>query len=250
MNEGHEEEIKYSISQAELKTAFEKVKQVYIFVEKGVHIEYETYKANKDTNTEIKYNYVDDVEIYKFLDEVYSWSHNNNIKDFETIDDIINYLREQFAGRFKQMLLDEANKKQMSIINEINNTANTLHKLVDFLTESNKSHDEEFHRIVKLDHPIIAKIKNILDIRYNIYIEGVADFEELMKSHGLIYDETDNQWSGELDDQKVFIQISDLLFENDKLKYMKNEDWKDEYLQVNYIPNKKVNYFDDNDLPF
>lgn len=47
-------------------------------------------------------NYVENNKIYKFLEEIKSL--HNNIKDFETADDITSYLREQFAGLMKLFL--------------------------------------------------------------------------------------------------------------------------------------------------
>lgn len=58
----------WSVSNEELKTAIKNGKQVYIFIEKNVAGEYETYLLNK-TN-DIKYKYVDDKRIYQFIEEI------------------------------------------------------------------------------------------------------------------------------------------------------------------------------------
>ena len=81
-----------SISQLELKTALKENKQVYIFIEKNVLSEYETYMLNKDR--EISYRFVDDKRIYNFIEEIKSLPNNNNIKGFETASDISKYLKE------------------------------------------------------------------------------------------------------------------------------------------------------------
>ena len=52
----------YSITQQELSTAMENQVQVYIFIEQGVHSEYQTYLINKET-TDIKYQFVDNSRI-------------------------------------------------------------------------------------------------------------------------------------------------------------------------------------------
>ena len=57
-----------SISQIELKTAFKEGKQVYIFIDKNVLSEFETYLLNKESET--KYRYVDDKRIYHFIEEI------------------------------------------------------------------------------------------------------------------------------------------------------------------------------------
>ena len=74
----------YSVSQMELKTALKEDKQVFVFIEKDVLTEYETYLANKD-NENVRYRYVDNPNIYKFIEEIKSLPNNNNIKGFESV---------------------------------------------------------------------------------------------------------------------------------------------------------------------
>ena len=50
----------YSISQTELRKALKEKKQVYIFIDKNVLSEYETYRLNKDKE-DIKYKFVDNL---------------------------------------------------------------------------------------------------------------------------------------------------------------------------------------------
>ena len=59
----------WSISNQELLTALRDNKQVYIFIDKNVDSEYMTYLKNKD-NTDIKYCFVDNIQIYKFIEQV------------------------------------------------------------------------------------------------------------------------------------------------------------------------------------
>ena len=60
---------KWSISNKELKTAFNLGKQVYIFIDKSVYFEYETYLCNKG-NGNIKYRFVDNKKIFEFIEEI------------------------------------------------------------------------------------------------------------------------------------------------------------------------------------
>ena len=105
----------YSVSQIELKTALEENKRVFVFIDKNVSTEYETYSLNKENN-DIKYKYVDNVNIYKFIEEIKSLPNNNNIKEFETAEDITSYLKEQFAGLFKQFILDSKKVRESYVI--------------------------------------------------------------------------------------------------------------------------------------
>src|SRR5438093_940163 len=71
----------YSISQQELKTAYELGIQVFIFVEATVLGEYQTYLRNKDV-AGVTFNYVDDPRVYRFLEEVHGLRNNNPMTAF------------------------------------------------------------------------------------------------------------------------------------------------------------------------
>lgn len=90
----------YSISQMEFKTAIDLGRSVFVFIDKNVLVEYRTYEQNKDIQ-QIKYASVDDVKIFKFLEEIMALPFNNPIAPFETSGDITSYLQEQWADYFK-----------------------------------------------------------------------------------------------------------------------------------------------------
>ena len=243
-----DKEKEYSITQQEIKTAFERNKQVYIFIDKNVLTEYETYLLNKKSK-DITYKYVDNPNIYKFIEEVKSWSHNNNIKDFETADDITRYLKEQFAGLFKQYMDDRNRIEEILDIKDIKETAKTLHELVDFLREDTKGKDEEISRIIRIDHPLVNRLKKLLDVPYNFYIEGYKDLKALLNARG--YHRTDEKgvWTGGLNKENNKLTISMDLFENDVLKYIRHDEWKDDYVTLEEIVTNAEDNLSDN-IPF
>ena len=242
-----------SISQMELKTALKENKQVYIFIEKNVLSEYETFLINKD-NELMKYRYVDDSRIYQFIQEVKNLNSNNNIKGFETASDISRYLKEQFAGLFQRFLEEQTRIKEISLIKNLEKTAQTLNKLVNFLSDENKGQTEEINRILMTNHPLVESLRNNLNIPYNFYIEGYSDLRQLLDARGFKEIETDpwddddfvSEWVNSANRKKINLKISDILFDDDKkLKFLKRTDWKDEYVQftISEEPNE-------DDLPF
>lgn len=244
-----EKEQEYSVSQLEVKTALKEDKQVFVFIDKNVFTEYETYILNKD-NKDINYKYVDNVNIYKFIEEIKALPHNNNIKGFETAEDITSYLKEQFAGLFKQFMLDSKRVKETLIIKDIESTAKTLREMVDYLKEDSQGKDEEINRIIRVNHPIVNRLKQILNINYNIYIEGTSDLEALFKSRGFKFVEdliNDPYWERQFkrgnDTICRRIYIDESLFDENKLKYIKQADWDDNFIRVEEIP-------EDDGLPF
>jgi hypothetical protein len=92
-----------SITQKELKSAVERGKQVYIFVEDSVHYEHRHFQANKSVNG-VRYSAVDDVKIHEFLEEVYALPKGNPVFSFSVSADITRVLREQWAGMFQRLL--------------------------------------------------------------------------------------------------------------------------------------------------
>lgn len=232
----------YSISQMELKTALAENKQVFVFIDKNVATEYETYSLNKG-NSDIKYKYVDNPNIYKFIEEIKSLPNNNNIKEFETAEDITSYLKEQFAGLFKQFIIDSKRVKEAYVIKDIEKTAKTLRELVDYLKVENHDKDEAISQIVKINHPLISKVRDVLGIKYNIYIEGRNDMEALLHSRGFEFDFFSCTWEKKQGHVTINIHVSDRLFDLDgNLVYMKPGEWDDELFFLSRT--------EDPDLPF
>ena len=200
-----EKEQEYSVSQLELKTALKEDKQVFVFIDKNVFTEYETYILNKN-NENVIYKYVDNVNIYKFIEEIKALPHNNNIKGFETAEDITSYLREQFAGLFKQFMLDNKRVKETLIIRDIENTAKTLRELVDYLKEDSQGKDEEINRIIRINHPMVGRLKELLNIHYNIYIEGKRDLEALLKARGYKFNPIEEYWERTFNNELLYLK--------------------------------------------
>lgn len=241
-----------SISQIEVKTALKEGKQIYIFIEKNVLAEYETYLLNKENDT--KFRYVDDIRIYKFIEEIKNLNANNNIKGFETTNDIIKYLKEQFAGLFQRFLEEQKRIKEISIISNLEKTAQTLNKLVNYLSEENKGQTEEINRILTINHTLVETLGVLLNIPYNFYIEGLTDLNELLNARGFKKDEIQDilemedyyNWNKDSKRKIITLKISKYLFDDDeRLKFVKKSDWKDNY--VNYEEKDKP---EDDDLPF
>lgn len=236
----------YSISQKELITAIKRGKQVFIFIEKDVLTEYETYKMNKD-NQNVNYRFVDNTNIYRFIDEINALHSNNNIKGFETSDDIKRYLREQLAGLFKQFLIESNQMKQALALQDIEETAKNLKSLVDYLSQQNKEKGDDVRKIVMFNHPLIARIRKILNISYNFYIEGERDLSSLLQAYG--YKQEGYTWTKSVNNEIHKITISQDLFDSGKLLYVNQSDWDDsniEYTIENFAPTT----IDDDDLPF
>jgi len=239
-----------SISQIELKTAIKENKQVYVFIEKNVLAEYETYLINKEKD--IHYRYVDDKRIYQFIEEIKNLNSNNNIKGFETASEVTKYLKDQFAGLFQRFLEEQTRLKEVSLIKNLEKTAQTLNKLVNYLSEENNDKNDEINRILMINHPLVETLRTKLAIPYNFYIEGFNDLKELLSARGFTYQESD-PWINNFEFRKANnrknyeLAIAKSLFDDDlKLKFIKRTDWVENL--ANYTEVEIVD--DEDDLPF
>lgn len=241
-----------SISQAELKTALANNKQIYIFIDKNVLAEYETYLLNKD-NDNVKYKHIDDIRIYKFIEEIKGLKINNNIASFETTSDIIKYLREQFAGLFQNLLENQNRVKEVRLIEALERTTSNLNTLVTYLSETNKDKETEVSAILMTQHPLIEDLKKHLGIKYNFYITSFEDLKKLMLARGYTlnsrnqYDPatgiTYSEWSKNFKKREIYISVArDIFDEHDRLIFFLKSNWNDNYVQ--YII-KKTNDNDD-----
>lgn len=235
-------EAEYSVTQKEIKTALEKNKLVYLFIEKNVLTEYETYVLNRGRD-DVNYKFVDNINIYKFLDEIKSLSRNNNIKGFETADEIKSYLKEQWAGLFKQYITDADKFREQRVLSDINETAKVLRGLVDYLKESNEDKDASINDIIKTNHPVVSRLKELLEIPYNFYIEGWKDFMALMNARSYSYNEKTQVWTSKQRKNQIIVN-NDIFDEDGKLKYYKPSEWKDEWIE------QKPMEEETSDLPF
>lgn len=229
-----------SISNMELTTAINQKKHVFIFIEKSVFIEYETFLLN-EKNENVEYKYVDNINIYKFIKEIKSLPNNNNIKDFEEADDIISYLREQFAGLMKKFFEQEQRDHETSIIKDINYTAQTLRDLVDYLQTTNEEKKTELNEIIKTSHPIIRELKELLHIPYKFYIEEFDDLRKLLGSFKFIFlleSERNNnsyifsKFDYENGDTEKICISKDIFDANKKLKFYRPIEWNNEFISL------------------
>ncbi len=237
-----------SVSQMELKTAYELNKQVYIFIEKSVYNEYHFYLNNKENEGTV-YTYADNVKIHQFIEFVESLPNNNTIHGFETSTDISSFLKEQWAGLFQRFLQDQTRNKELSIIKGIENTAKTLNQLVTFLTEEKRGSENVINEILLSNHPAMEQVKDLLKIPYRVFFANREEFSDLLKargyreaSHNTLLD-IEQTWELIKGDAKYELKYNDDIFNIDnKLKIYTKEEWNTNYITLTTS--------DVDDLPF
>lgn len=175
----------YSITQVEIKTAIEQNKQVYIFIEKNVLAEFQTYLINKENET-TKYRFVEDKKIYKFIEEIYALPKNNIVHPFETALDITFFLREQWAGLFRDLLHQQTKKVEYDNIsqkvNELNEVSSTLQTYLENVLKSVTKEEKVTENL------IIHEKRRLETFQLRQRLLEIDYIEHLVKGHNLSID--------------------------------------------------------------
>ncbi|GLB49211.1 DUF4062 domain-containing protein [Neptunitalea lumnitzerae] len=239
---------KNSISQMELKTAFELNKQVYIFIEKSIYSEYYFYLKNKG-NDSVKLYYADNIKIHEFIDMVKALPNNNTIHGFETSSDITQFLKVQWAGLFQRFLQEQTRLKELNVIKGIEATSKTLNQLVTFLTEEKRGTNEAINEILLSNHPAMEQIKVLLSIPYRVFFMNLEEFTDLIIARGFKKELTfeNHVFVQQKKSSKITLTVDESIFNGDgKLKVYTKEEWKTEYIQIE----EKEDEDEFGDLPF
>jgi hypothetical protein len=120
-----------SITRTEYNSAVESDIPVYILIERAVYAEYHTYLLNK-SNKDIRYAHVNSVNVFALIEEILAKRRNNPVQPFDRYADIQSWLREQWAGHFRDLLNRTSSQaqiaslaSQVSTLTEINQTLKT-----------------------------------------------------------------------------------------------------------------------------
>jgi hypothetical protein len=243
-----------SITQTEIQTALKNNKQVYCFIEKNVWAEFQTYLINKDTKG-IKYNYVDTIEIFQFIEHIRDLPNNNPIHAFETSSDIIFFLKEQWAGLFQRFLQQQSRINEINIIDGLEKTADTLNQLVSFLTEEKRDGNAAIIEILMSNHPAMETIRELLGIKYRVYFTNFDELNESLNARSFYavqesaWDSTSHaEWVRDRDDEESILKVALSLFdESKKLRVMTHDEWDDSYITLEI---KQINLPLDEEIPF
>ena len=132
-----------SVTRKEYEAARGKDIPIFIFVDENVLAEYRTYQENRG-NLAIKYAHVDDTRIYNMIDDIFLQPRNNYIKGFSSHNEIMTWLREQWAGLFADALKRrQAESKLIGLEVQVRELANLVTSLKSYSEEIVRSVDKE-----------------------------------------------------------------------------------------------------------
>lgn len=198
-----------SITKKEYEAALARDVPVHILIESGVHSEYQTFSRNRDSKS-INYAHVESVNVFLLIEEILSQPRNNPVKTFDRFSDIEAWLRDQWAGIFREMLRRQSEQQQLRALTtqiaELKATNETLKKYLEVVMKgvapggaSDRIIAVEDRRLETMkresalqQNPWIKHVTSRFSITFDAAVAGIKDandFEDLADSVGKVSSE-------------------------------------------------------------
>jgi hypothetical protein len=223
-----------SVTKKEYESAAAKDKPVYILVDKAVFNEYETFKKNRD-NASIEYAHVDSVNIFKLLDQIMSKRKNNPLQLFEKHADIESWLREQWAGLFRELINRRSENKQLMSLSErvddLSEINSSLQRYLEQVVSKVSSSPEEATKIITEENKRQAEHKQRKEI------EKLPLISELMDLTNISIDETIKLYTSSTTVNELASKLNDELGKEpgELLDFWKNNEPEQRLNDINEI---------------
>ncbi|WP_162600859.1 DUF4062 domain-containing protein [Paraburkholderia sp. C35] len=233
-----------SVTQNELREAYDQGKQVYVFVEKNVLSERTFYKNNRDVQN-LVLTHVSDRKVFDFIDEVDQLPTGNPLFSFENANDIIALLKEQLAGLFQRMLKEQANARQYQFLDQLKSSIATVGELAKYLSSAADQAGVAVKDILLTDHPCFAALRRVTKNRYRIFFADLSELTQWLSGARSLNPVEEEYWDSP--DYREWIKRSPkndgeeqtllkvwvgLFDEAGRLKPMSSAAWKNEYITI------------------
>jgi len=163
-----------TITKQEYKSAINNNVPIYILIESNVYTEYFTWLKNKG-NTEIAYAHVDSVNIFELIQDILSQSRNNPVFHFEKYSDVELWLREQWAGLFKDLLSRMSQQQQIatleSKVSELGEINLTLRRYMEAIISKLEVKDSK--KLIKTERKRLEQVHVDRALRDNRFVQDM-----------------------------------------------------------------------------
>lgn len=171
-----------SVTKLEYKVAVDNSIPIYVLIERSVYAEYQTYLKNRES-TDIRYAHVDSVNVYRFIEDILAQPRNNPVQPFDKYAEIESWLRLQWAGLFRELMLRMSTQQQLASlaaqVTELTQVSATLRRYMEEIVSSvakkggQKIIQEEHHRLAEA--AIVDKLRANGFVRF-VHRRGVPIF--------------------------------------------------------------------------
>jgi len=173
-----------SITKLEYKAAAEYDIPIYILIEKSVYADYENFLKNKD-NKDFQYAHVDSINIFSFIQEILSQPRNNPIYQFDRYSDIEIWLKEQWAGLFRELLKRLSDQAQIASlsdqVSELSEINQTLKRYLEAVMS--KVVPKDSHRLIKAESERLEELDQSFRLKENPLMRHINGFAKLPFSY-------------------------------------------------------------------
>lgn len=173
-----------SVTKKEYESAVSRDIPIYILIEQNVNSEYHTYLKNKD-NENIIYAHVDKKNVFWFIEDILSKPRNNPIHTFERFSDIESWLREQWAGLFRNLLQSSSSQKQIATLSaqveKLSDINETLKRYLEAVIK--KVSPEAAETLIDSEHERLQELHELEILRHNKFYMKVLNSFNINVQH-------------------------------------------------------------------
>lgn len=161
-----------SVTKLEHNEAVKRDIPIFILVESAVYAEYQTYLRNKDSKS-ISYAHVDSVNVFILLEEILNRHRNNPLKTFERFSDIESWLREQWAGLFREFLHRTSSQQQIkALVDQVSALQEVTGTLKNYLEAVvTKVSPKESAELIKREEKRLLELQKLNAFRGNGWVD-------------------------------------------------------------------------------
>lgn len=167
-----------SITRREYESAAEREIPTYILIDSAVDAEYQTFLKNKD-NESIEYAHVDSVNIFHFIESIREKQKNNPIKLFSKYSEVELWLKEQWAGTFRDLIQRTSSASRIKDIDskvaDLAETAETLKRYLEQVVAKVSPQKDEAVLLIKEENERLREAKHDAEFRYFRYVRHLVD---------------------------------------------------------------------------
>lgn len=204
------------------------LKEAHPFIEQNVYSEYQTYLLSKD-NADIKYRFVDNPNVYKFIDSVHNLPANNPITPFQTASDITDFLRNQWAGLFQRFLQEQKRRQEIRDLDKIKSVSGTLRELVKFVTVERKDDDNALQQVLLANHPVFHRFQELTGTPYRVFFTTEEELNRWLVAQNWLpvaeraYEEGSiREWFS--NEYEQYIRLTEMIFDEESRLQLYTED--------------------------
>jgi hypothetical protein len=170
-----------SITRREFETAQKMRIPIFIFIDKNVYAEYQTFKTNLSLfdssdllkEKKFKFAHVDDHNVFRFINNI----RGQAIKTFERVEDIEQYLNNQLAG-FMYLYLQQLqeNSKEEKVLDSVSELRSVTKQMNEMLGAMGRNLMEED----KVKEVLFNQNKILIDFFINQIKDNISFQNEIM----------------------------------------------------------------------